>query len=90
MVVKIEPGSKTKTILRKYQTPIQILSDVGGFNEVLLFIGSIIYSWYNSRSLNSYLRQEIVKKDTPKVDKKLNPNSSYDIEKVVQEIIDSR
>lgn len=89
-MIEIFGGSNTRTFDRKYTSIIQIMSDVGGFYQAALLAGSLVYVWYNSRSLNNYLKSVIIKRDSKDLHEYFLDTKPKDLEKIISEVIESR
>lgn len=89
-MIDLIASPKIETIERKYTSIIQIISDVGGFYQAALVLGSLIYSWYNSRSLKNYLRSVIIKRDPTDFKKLCSKIDQKQLNSTIDEVIDSR
>lgn len=88
--IDIVPGSKLKTVDRKYTTLLEILSEVGGAYQFLILVASLIYSSYNERQLNKYLRSTILKNSKKEFVPFFKGKKIKDVNKLMNEVLESR
>lgn len=61
MAITIELDFNQDVIMRETLTAMDILADIGGFAEVLIFTGSLFLSVLNHQYLNSLLVKKLYK-----------------------------